>query len=98
MVKNLGPGWWFRIGESIENPPKHSGFLELFPKDPFVCPKNPGLGPLHSYSFRMGLERSGFLGIRNFAHCFLFYFFGATQHGYLQFLVSESFPISDFFQ
>ena len=28
----------------------------LYPKNPFVCPKNPGLGPLHSYSFRMGVE------------------------------------------
>ena len=42
-----------------------------FPKNPFVCPKNPGLSRSHSCSFRMGLEPetsysregSGFLGV-----------------------------------
>ena len=27
----------------------------IHPKNPFVCPFRKGLGPLHSYSFRMGL-------------------------------------------
>ena len=48
-----------------------NGLFHLSPKDPFVCPNRKGLGPLHSYSIRMGLEPeksysregSGFLGI-----------------------------------
>ena len=44
----------------------------LFFKDPFVCPKNQGLGPLHSYSkdgigtqkILFDREESGFLGLR----------------------------------
>ena len=53
-----------------------------FPKNPvgMSCPKNPGLGPLHSYSFRMGLEPeksysrdgSGFLGNGPFEDVFPF--------------------------
>ena len=30
---------------------------KIFPKNPFVCPKE-GITPIHSYTFRMGLELS----------------------------------------
>ncbi len=38
-----------------QNIPKDPSIL-IHPKNPFVCPIGKGLGPLHSYSFRMRLE------------------------------------------
>ena len=47
----------------------------IFPKAPFVCPKDPWITPIHSYDLRMGLipsilhdrEGIGFLGFKKYS-------------------------------
>ena len=48
---NLGV-FAMKFAQNHSNPPP---IALILPKDPFVCPENQKLGPLHSY-FRMGLE------------------------------------------